>query len=144
MIINQTAVLQSLEICRSSAPGWQQRGWTGKWSICRSCWTGNNLLELYWFLLLRPASDLQDLQFKFFADPQACMAFKVFTDTAVYSMRCNKASEGSKIPAQYFRQACIFSVWTSGMELPAKWIKVMLWNQSFQGKLKYSNFHQIR
>ena len=36
---------------RSSAPGWQCKEWTGKWSVCRSCWIGNNLWELHWFLL---------------------------------------------------------------------------------------------
>ena len=46
--------------------GHRQKGWTAKWSICRSCWTGNNLWELHWFLLLRHAIDLQDLQFKYF------------------------------------------------------------------------------
>ena len=63
------------EIWRSSAPGWQQKRWTGKWRICRSCWTGNNLCELHKFLLLRTAIDLQDLQF-------------------YYSCRCIYASPG--------------------------------------------------
>ena len=41
-------------------------GWPGKWSICRSCWTRNKLWELLWFLVLRHANDLQNLQFKYF------------------------------------------------------------------------------
>ena len=42
------------KICRSSATGWQLRGWTGNWSICMSCWTVSNLWELHqprlWFI----------------------------------------------------------------------------------------------
>ena len=70
------------KICRSSAPGWQQKGLTGKWSICRSCWNGNNLWELHWFLLLRHAILIcRTCNLNIFAGPRACMAFSVFADT---------------------------------------------------------------
>ena len=48
--------------------------------------------------------------------------------------------EGSKIQAWYFRQACIRSVWASGMELLAKGNWVMWWNWSIQAKPKDSSF----
>ena len=51
--------------------------------------------------------------------------------------------EGSKIQAWYFRQACIRSIWASGMELLAKGNKVMWWNWRIQGKPKDSSFCQI-
>ena len=36
------------------------QGWTGKWGICRSYWTGNNLWDM------QLACKLQDLQFRYF------------------------------------------------------------------------------
>ena len=41
---------------------------------------------------------------------------------------------------QYFRQACIRSVWASGMELLAKGNQVMWWNWSIQAKPKEDSF----
>ena len=49
--------------------------------ICRSCWTGNNLWELYWFLLLRQAINLQDLQFKYFCGSLGLHGLQSFADT---------------------------------------------------------------
>ena len=49
-----------------AGPGPQAGNREGGLATCRSCWTGNNLWELHWFLLLRPAIDLQDLQFQWF------------------------------------------------------------------------------
>ena len=69
------------ETCRSSVPGWQWRGWTGKWSICRSCWTGRNLWELHWFLPLIHAFDLKDLQFRYFFSSSGLHGLQSFTDT---------------------------------------------------------------
>ena len=51
--------------------------------------------------------------------------------------------EGSKIQAWYFWQACIRSVWASGMELLAEGNWVMWWNWSIQAKPKDSSFCQM-
>ena len=70
------------KICRTSAPGWQW-SWIGKWGICWSCWTGNNLCELKIVPTVETCNWLQHLQFYYLCRFLGLHGFKVFTDTVV-------------------------------------------------------------
>ena len=77
----------------------------------RSCQTGNNLWELYWFWLLRHANRLQDLQLwyfsKIFADLRACMSATHIRGLTIIS--------GQRAALNPFKEDAVF---TTGLAAP--------------------------